>query len=225
VSRAIPALSLLYAMGCHPEVTWPGGTGVGNPGSSSVKTRQSGGPVLLEGHGTLVSLEVLRCPPDPPESTRVDRSVDLLGDGPFPVAGGEWCTLQAHFDGPLVWSGVSELSDDPGKGTFTLSLEVGVVEIPAVGAPFVDGGAYVLELGHRGWLDTDRLGGLEDGTHIDIAPGHPAHDAFAQSIALGSAVLTDRDEDGAVSSEERQSPLAAGERWLEEEEEEDEDER
>jgi hypothetical protein len=222
MSRIVP---ILFVLGCHPEVTWPGGTGVGNPGSSHVKTRQSGGPALLEGLGMLTSLEVIRCPPASPEASVVGRPIDLLGDGPFLVPGGAWCTFQARFDGPLVWSGVSELAEDPGKGTFALELEVGLVVIPGVSEPFVDGGAYVLELGHRGWLDKERLGGLEDGTHVEIGPGHPEHDTFVASVVEGSAVLVDEDEDGEVSAEEREAPLAAGARWLEEEEDEGEDER
>jgi hypothetical protein len=218
VTRHLAALIALASLtGCDIETGWPGGTGVGNPGSTNLQTRKSDDVKLEQGASLLASLEVTRCPPADAEAAPVDRTVDLLDDGPFSLPGGEWCAVVARFDAPLAYAGrrdedEDEDEDEDGPGTFELLLDVPEVTMAADG-PFVDGGSFMLELGFEDWLAPDRIGGLEDGTHVVVDVSHPAHDSLAGSIASGSAILWDADDDGHISGDERKAPFAAGPDW------------
>ncbi|MEZ4237549.1 MAG: hypothetical protein R3F59_15665 [Myxococcota bacterium] len=209
---ALVVVAALLA-GCDTEIGWPGGTGVGNPGSTSVQSRLAGDVYIEEGFADLDQLEVVRCPPEDAQVTDIGREIDLLGDGPFAVAGGEWCTVALAFSSPLVYRGLSEPSSDPNKGSFELILDVGRIEMPAASGVVVDGGAYVIELGRAHWLEKDRLGGLEDGTHVTVDETHPLYADLVDAIAFGSAVFRDADANGILDATERLTPLAAGPDW------------
>jgi hypothetical protein len=201
-----------WLIGCDPEVQFPGGT------TTRMQTRKVGGTTVLVGTGSLASFDVDRCAPTRDGSIAVGEVVDLLGSGPFGIPGGDWCVVEVVFDAPLHYEGIAGDGSDPGKGTFTLDLDVPRVSIPVVRDVYVEGWAFVVELGHREWAEAEKLGGLEDGTHIDVDPASPLHDDLADAIAYGSAVYVDADEDGELDGAERTNPVGTGPEYEEEDE-------
>lgn len=213
--RSLLALSLV--VGCNPETQFPGGTGVGNPGTTRLQTRQCEEPTILSGTGTLVDLIVDRCGVEPDITEVVEETADLLGSGPFAVPGGQWCAVDAVFDGPLVYAGIDEPGD--ADGTVELVLDVGVVTIPMVEPFLVDGDLLVLELGHDDWLDHDVIGELSGHTVIDR--DHPAYPTVVRSLRQGSAVFVDDDRNGVLDDAERSAPIGAGPLWFDSEDDDD----
>ncbi|MEQ1501860.1 MAG: hypothetical protein ABMB14_06500 [Myxococcota bacterium] len=209
---------IVVFVGCNPETGWPGGTGVGNPGTTKLQTNGAGPTTLDRGVGTLSTLTASRCTLADAVA-EIDAEVDLLGTAPYELGGGSWCTLTATFTGPLRFEG-STSSADPTRGTFELLLEVPAITIDLDAGFTIDRDATVLELGHPGWIPPDLLGGLEDRTHTVVDAGSPAHDPLVSLLVDGSAVFVDADGDGALAADERH-PVGAGPSWTAEWEDDD----
>lgn len=107
------------------------------------------------------------------------RPVDLpLADLRVAPPPGAWTDLVLTLDGPLLIEGTTDQGDP-----VRLQLALDTLVIP-LDDPDAD--AVTLELSLPGWLSAAAEGGL------DLAPGHPLHDALAAALADGALAVPAR---------------------------------
>lgn len=195
---------LWLALACSSERMWPGGTGVGNPGTTRLTMERTPALMLDEVSAPLGAWEVDRCD-GTVDTVDVGRQADLLAPEPDEVPGGEWCGLRAVFDGPLHLVGRAE-NGEPGKATVDLTLDLGEAGV-TIETLKVDGGSWILELHPP---SKEAMDGLEDGTHLVVEPQDADHDALASAVASTAGLFEDLDEDGVLDAEERDAGPLAG---------------
>ncbi|MCA9494180.1 MAG: hypothetical protein KC656_21330 [Myxococcales bacterium] len=193
---------LLLALACSSERMWPGGTGVGNPGTTRLTMERSSALTIDEASVPFAAWEVETCDGEI-VSVDVGRDADLMSPEPDELPGGEWCGLSALFDGPLHLVARAE-KGEPGKATVDLLLDLGEAGV-MLDALEVDGGSWILELHPP---SKEAMHGLEDGTHLEVEPGDPDHDKLASAIATTAGLFEDLDENGVLDAQERdEGPL------------------
>lgn len=187
--RASLALMGWLLVACSTD-GWRPGTGVGNPGSTTAQLSRVAGVVSESAEATVKELVAERCEGERLR-TEVNRVVDLLSPEPLQLTGGELCAVELHLQSPIVFRGRPENHE----GRFDYDIPLPTVRLVPVDTLVVDGQALVLELGNGTWID------LESPTD-SVAE-------IAQSIAEGSALWVDTDEDGEIDESERHDgPLA-----------------
>ncbi len=117
---------------------------------------------------------------------------DLLGGAGVDYTGPVWCAVRWRPQGVLRVAG--EVDGDP----VDLSLQLGGMVLTAA-AP-ADEGAFVLEVGAPRWLEPDG--------ELTLKPGDVLSKDLADQLLSTSRLIWDRDEDGEVSSPERDQALA-----------------
>ncbi|MCB9683772.1 MAG: hypothetical protein H6735_01870 [Alphaproteobacteria bacterium] len=195
---------LLLALACSSERMWPGGTGVGNPGTTRLTMERSASLTIDEATVPLATWEVSFCDGER-ETVDVGREADLLAPEPDDLPGGEWCALTAVFDGPLHLAARAE-NGEPGKATIDLTLDLGEAGV-ALETLKVDGGSWILELHPP---SKEAMYGLEDGTHLVVEPGDADHDALANAVASTAGLFEDLDENGVLDDQERDEGPVGG---------------
>jgi len=213
------ALAILAMVGCRTEQTYGGGTGVGNPGSSSVAVAPATGATLRSATAEVEAVTLSGCD-GASELIEVSATMNLLEPDSVAVPQGTWCTVEVHLSGPMEVIGDGDLGGD-----FHVLVEVEQIDMDSASGVVVDGDDLVLELGWPGWLDARELD-LEAGDSLQVAPGDAIHDGLAERVRTASAWFYDHNGDGQVDSDERAAGPAAqgtGSRTPPEETDDDED--
>lgn len=222
MNRILGSLPLFVALcgGCKSDHTFPGATGVGNPGKGTQQLARGDELTLILAEVDTEAWLVEDCEGET-ERVEVDAVLDLLDPSPLVVPGGPWCGLALLWRPPLIVEGAAE-DGEPGKGTFRLELQIEGPQLALSPSFLLDEHEVILEAAHPGWISKEDLG-LEDGVELQIAAGHPLHDALRDRIDRGSALYVDADADGRIDPSERDQALASGPLHEDEDEEEDDD--
>lgn len=180
------------------------GTSVGNPTELTVRLAPSSDLTLDLAE---VALGVARFTDVEGGDVEVNlaTTADLLDGGPLELPDLDWVSLELSLASPLELGGATS-----GGAEASLTIDAdSLTLIPSAEAVAFDGGAYVLELGHPGWLDAESVG-YDPDQDLLVEPGSAAHDNLAWLLGYTSSLYEDLDRDGEVGEDERGTPVAAG---------------
>jgi hypothetical protein len=129
-------------------------------------------------------LTVDRCD-DTTETFEVMEVLDLVAGDTITLPEGDICGLQLDLGGRLHVAG-----DGNSGGSFSLSLAVGVINIPVSPALEVVSGssaAIAVRIADPNWITAAGLG-LSSG-HVHVGPSSTLHDGLRDSVRWDSAVI------------------------------------
>ena len=200
------------------------GTVVGNPGETSFRVAD---PEDFEPNGARLGVDAVTWTScrGSDQVQSIDDDIDLLDEEQsIDAPNGEWCSVVVSMTGPLVlevsvdWDDVDDEEEDwddvDENEERSIYAVLDVPELVLVNSDgfSVDESMTVLELASPGWvslgdlLDSDDWEEDEEGAYVFVSDG-----SLIESVADGSGLFHDRDGDGFVGSEERESgPLASG---------------
>jgi hypothetical protein len=202
------ALLLMPLLACLPGQK-DSGIIVGNPpGTVVARVAKSAEVELYPTEIYVLNVSLVSC--DGESTTReVDKIIPLSGSQSFEIPAGDWCALNVEIgdDFPLVGR-ASEVDFEIDLPLREIGFEGGLALSDEQGA------FYIMELGQPDFLSAD-LGGLiptdpepkgdESALVLDAesCEGLEPCLALRDAIETGSAVFSDRDEDGDIDTEER----------------------